>query len=92
MLLFLVREEWPACAVTQMQGVLLMQSVTDLEGCDAELITRLAVLLWKETDAADNESRARIKARIVVWARKVIEDSATEARKWLKKPQNPQMI
>ena len=52
------------------------------------IIQRLAALVRQE---ADNEARGRIKARMMACARKVIEDSAAEAHKWLKKLENPQM-
>ena len=84
---FLVDEEWPESIAKQMHRILLIQSVTDLYMCDDALITRLAAMVRKEADAADNEARG-IKARVMTWARKVCEDFTAEAHKWFNGPEN----
>ena len=78
-MLFFVSEEWPERTAGKMQRILIIQSATDLGRCDDEVTTRLAALVRKEADAAHNEARARIKARIMAWARKVVEDSGGDS-------------
>ena len=63
-----------------------------LDRLDDALTTTVAVLVRKEADATDNEVRGRIKAIIMALTRKVVEDPADEAHKWLKKSENPKMI
>ena len=61
---FLINEQWPECIARQMQRILITWSVIDLDRCDDELVAGLAAPFGKEADAADNEARARNKARV----------------------------
>ena len=56
-----MHEEWLEVAATKIQRVLIIQSVTDLDRCDDELITRLATLVRKEVEAADKEAREGVR-------------------------------
>ena len=77
------KEEWPECIARQMQRIVIIQSVTDLNRFDDAPITGWRTWSEMRWTQRDKEARRRIRARIMTWARKVVEDSAAEAHNWL---------